>query len=232
MLFGGVMRYSRPASLSLCFSTVEVPEPLLADDLRADALQRTQNWVEKVIVKKGVCPFAAKPLKVGGVKIVVSESGTYEAVLEDIEREALEICKSGTCVPPLAPDVITTLIVAPHPSLQFSDDYHAQVHFSWEIMALLSNLELIPTVEDPKFGLQVVNFHPRGVKSVYSDAGAEAEDYVVRSPFPTFHLLREADMFEIAKPNSGYPDANLVPQRNAKMLAGWGLAKCQQLWGV
>jgi hypothetical protein len=218
--------------LSSRFATSTEPKAVLSENLSADALDRTNAWIGNVIVKKGVCPFAAKPLNDGGIRVFVSEAGTQEGLLKDITQEALALCNSDTTSCPSKPAATTTLIVAPHPSLLFATDYHAQVHFSWEVMSLLSDLSLIPTATDPTFGLQVVNFHPNGVKSVYSDSGATAEDYVTKSPFPTFHLLRERDMFDIVKPNSGYASPELVPARNAKMLGNWGLKECQRLWGI
>ena len=61
--------------------------------------------------------------------------------------------------------------------------------------------------------LQVVLFHPRAVHSLYeqADCGREsATNYSIRSPYPTFHFLRERDI--LAAITSGYPQVTCGPQ--------------------
>lgn len=184
------------------------------------------QWLDEVIVARGVCPFAVKPRKNDGVKVVVALAGSVEGVLKAIEEEALLLAHRLDKEHPY----VTTLVVVPHASLPFARDFRAQVLFSWDVLARLHDLGLAPTDAHPERGLQVVNFHPCGVKSIYAEGSAAPQDYVVRSPFPTFHLLREVDLFDVAKNTQAKPE--LVPARNANMLAAWGIEKCRDLWGV
>lgn len=203
------------------------PEYALTPDVAQDAHNHTVRWVDEVIVNRGVCPFASRPRKADGIKIVVASAGSQEGVLNVIKEEALLLgCEQSDN----NPRYVTTLVVAPHPSLPFARDFHAQVLFSWDILAELHDLNLTPTDESPDRGLQLVNFHPLGVKSVYTEGGVSPQDYVVKSPFPTFHLLREADLFEVARNPQAKPE--LVPVRNANMLTSWGIEKCKEVWGV
>ena len=41
--------------------------------------------------------------------------------------------------------------------------------------------------------LQLVNFHPKSIHSLYSPS-PDAYNYVNRSPLPCVHLIREADL--------------------------------------
>jgi len=76
--------------------------------------------------------------------------------------------------------------------------------------------------------LQVVNFHPAAVHSLYSQSALEdGSDFSIRSPLPTFHLLREEDVLA-AVADSGYPSPELIPTRNAVALRSLGAAECQQ----
>jgi len=211
-------RYSVPASSK--------PKHLLAPAVAQDAHDRTVKWIDQVIVNRGVCPFASKPRKADAIKVVVASADSQEGVLGVIKEEASLLGRDQSN----NPRYVTTLVVAPHTSLPFANDFHAQVLFSWDILAELHGLNLTPTDESPDRGLQLVNFHPLGVKSVYAEGGVSPQDYVVKSPFPTFHLLREVDLFDVAWNAQAKPE--LVPARNATMLASWGIEKCKELWGV
>lgn len=73
--------------------------------------------------------------------------------------------------------------------------------------------------------MQVVNFHPEAVHSLYEQNGAaNATDYTIRSPYPTFHLLRESDVLTAIA--GSYPSPELIPSRNAVALRGIGSREC------
>lgn len=84
--------------------------------------------------------------------------------------------------------------------------------------------------------LQVVLFHPKAVHSLYGEQpptadggeGGAAADFSIRSPFPTFHFLRESDI--MAAVTSGYPQPEQIPGRNARKLAALGSARLRAQW--
>ena len=72
--------------------------------------------------------------------------------------------------------------------------------------------------------VKVVTFHPKAVHSLYSLDGAEdGGEFSIRSPHPTFHLLREADVLAAV---AGYSRPELIPSRNAAALRNLGPAEC------
>ena len=76
--------------------------------------------------------------------------------------------------------------------------------------------------------LQLALFHPLAVRNLYAsgpDGGEDAEDYAMRAPFPTAHLLRVADV-EAVPPLS----AAAVPQRNRERLAGLGVERLRDVF--
>lgn len=96
--------------------------------------------------------------------------------------------------------------------------------------------------------MQVVNFHPKAVHSLYVQEGEEdGSEHTIRSPLPTFHLLREADVLSaVAGPvplsssssqatkGAAASFAELVPSRNAAALRQLGPTECgrrfKSLW--
>ena len=75
---------------------------------------------------------------------------------------------------------------------------HSQVHASWDVQQAIVEAGLETSV-------QVVLFHPKAVHSLYGEqqptadgdndgsGGEDATFFSIRSPFPTFHFLRERD---------------------------------------
>lgn len=71
---------------------------------------------------------------------------------------------------------------------------------------------------------QIASFHPD-----YCFQGAEENDaanYTNRSPYPTFHLIREASV-KIA--TEKHPDPDSIPERNVEYAREQGLEKMKTL---
>ena len=110
---------------------------------------------------------------------------------------------------------------------------HSQVHASWDVQQAIVEAGLETSV-------QVVLFHPKAVHSLYGEQQANADGdndasggeaatcFSIRSPFPTFHFLRERDI--MAAVTSGYPQPEEIPGRNARKLAALGSARLRAQW--
>mmetsp|Transcript_10085 Transcript_10085/g.15785 ORF Transcript_10085/g.15785 Transcript_10085/m.15785 type:complete len:84 (+) Transcript_10085:296-547(+) len=61
-----------------------------------------------------------------------------------------------------------------------------------------------------------------------SESHVTSADYALRSPHPTFHFLREKDV--LAALQSGYPNPEEIPARNAVKLDQVGLAELRRGW--
>jgi len=93
--------------------------------------------------------------------------------------------------------------------------------------------EVLPCAEDElaRFGLdcdlQIVPFHP---KAEYEDSPSVFADFVLRSPYPTVHLLRKADVAaaeeEWARRGRSTAD---VAAYNTALLAGVGRGELERL---
>jgi len=165
-----------------------------------DAEARTRAWVEQVVVRLGLCPFATAPLLAGRVRFATTFATDPDAVYRDCLGELLHLVENN-------PDTVeTTLVIVPHALARF-DDY----------LDMLASLEAAIEQAGLAGEVQVASFHPD-----YVFEGAAAEDpanYTNRSPHPTFHLIREAGL---AAALEGYPEPERIPERNAARLRELG----------
>ena len=166
----------------------------------ATYIAQTRCWLENVVLKHNLCPFAHKPFNGGQIRYVVTDSARVEFLLEDLQQE-LAYLRSV----PVA-EVETTLLI--HPGVL--EDFYDYNDFFDLVEGLL--------VQDGYEGeFQVASFHPD-----YQFEGTrpeDAENYTNRSPYPMLHLIRE-DSLEQAVTH--YPDVDAIPQRNIDTMNALG----------
>ncbi len=168
-----------------------------------------RQWLEQVVVGLNLCPFAARPLRGGQVRVMVSAAETELDLLTDLHME-LDLLEST----PVA-ELETTLIVVPNMLTDFLD-YN---DFLGQADEMLEQMEL-----DGIY--QVASFHPH-----YQFEGTEpgdAENLTNRSPFPLLHLLRE-DSVEAAI--DSHPDTERIPENNIRRMRELSLEQRRQLFG-
>ena len=139
------------------------------------AIAETRAWVELSVIGLNLCPFAKAPQNKGQVRYVLSEAREPEALLASLVDELNLLAEAP------AERIETTLLIHPHVLADFAD-YNDFLGIAEDAIA---ELGLEGTV-------QVASFHPR-----YQFAGCAADDVTNatnRSPYPTLHLLREANM--------------------------------------
>ncbi|WP_283132212.1 DUF1415 domain-containing protein [Enterovibrio norvegicus] len=158
-----------------------------------DVEAQTTEWLENVVIGLNLCPFAAKPQRNKQIKIEVCEGNTDEAVMETLLTE-LNLLESSDVA-----DLETTLLVTPNYFQDF-DDYNQFLDVADMIIE--------------QFGwrgiYQIASFHPD-----YCFADAEPDDesnLTNRSPYPVFHLIREASIEKALKYYGG--DADAIPDIN------------------
>lgn len=190
--------------------------------------ESTQNWFERVVIGEKLCPFASPLLKQEGLlRIVSSSATTTQEAIVDVQKEIFRLMED--------PEAIheTTLVVLDgdcdsedKENSTFVNDYMEFVRLSWELQA-----EAIGETYQGK--LQIVLFHPRATHQTYAasmdediDDDAAAQEYTIRSPYPTIHLLREDDVLKAVQ--SGYPDLEYLPSRNKAKLEEQGLDACRK----
>ncbi|XKH01528.1 DUF1415 domain-containing protein [Marinobacter nauticus] len=168
-------------------------------------ISATRKWVEDVVVGYNLCPFAKRELVRDRVRFVVSEAETEDELLQAVHAELQRLEDD--------PDIETTLLVHPN-VLQDFPIYNEFLDATDGLLAYM-NLEGI---------YQIASFHPD-----YQFEGTEpeaAENYTNRSPYPMFHLIREASL-EAAINN--YPDVDGIPQRNIELMEELGVEKMKAI---
>ena len=194
-------------------------------DAHTDSIvrSRTLQWIRRIVIGLNLCPFALLPFQNQQIKIVVvrdhHEKNNHDTmnvnsyndnIIQQVQHE-IELLVQTTAVAATKENTknipTTTLIVCPecHPN-----DF-------------LSYLDLVQVIEDmiqenDQYDgvVQLASFHPQ-----YCFNGSSSNDpdnCTNRSPYPTFHLLRESDVsfvVDTALPNQ---DSSIVWSRNVDLL--------------
>jgi hypothetical protein len=168
------------------------------------AVEVTRAWVSEIVVGLNLCPFAERALN--KTRFTQSDAETPEDLLLALGKE-LQLIASAP-----RQEIETTLLICPRATQNFLD-------FN-ELLGLAENLVHDLQLEGT---IQVVGFHP-----LFQFAGVEpdsVDNFTNRSPYPTFHLLREESISEIA----AKPEELLrIPERNTALLRQIGLEKMKQ----
>jgi hypothetical protein len=180
----------------------------LSSDKRVAA---TYKWFHTIVLGEKLCPFAP-PLSRNPelLRVVSLPNCTKQQAIELVSRQVDELVGQGE-----DPIHETTLVVLDSP---FLVDFRDFVRFSWE-------LQEVAVGEAHVDKLQLVLFHPQATHQTYGEESSSS-DYTIRSPYPTVHLLREADVMRAVK--SGYPNLDSLPARNKEKFIKQGLEVCQQ----
>ena len=168
-------------------------------------LAATRRWIETVVLRHGLCPFAGPVVSSGGLHIAVSKATSTEQLVDDFIAELLELAHTER------DKRETSLLVHPYVLTDF-DSYN---DFLDIVEATL--------VEAGMHGvIQVASFHPD-----YRFADEDADDpanYSNRSPYPMLHLLREVSINEAVQSWSAQGRSmEQIPQRNTELLRKMGL---------
>lgn len=164
----------------------------------ARVIAETSDWIDRVVIGLGLCPFA-KPVQTKQlVRYRVTDAETEQELLAALEQELLGLASAD-------PELVdTTLLI--HPSVL--GDFLDYNDFLGDADDKLQELAL-------EGELQIASFHPD-----YGFAGAPADDpanYSNRSPYPMLHLLREAS---VSRAVAAFPDASSIYERNVATLRG------------
>jgi len=168
-----------------------------------------RQWLETIVIGLRLCPFAARPVHEGRLRVVVSAARTELELLTELQLELQRLEDH-------APEVLeTTLIVVPLMLAQFAE-YN---DFLDQVDELLERFEW-------SGDYQVASFHPH-----YQFAGTaadDAENLSNRAPYPLLHLLRE-DSVEAAL--DAHPDPGQIPEDNIRRLRELNPLQRRQLFG-
>ncbi|WP_413698603.1 DUF1415 domain-containing protein [Psychromonas sp. KJ10-10] len=153
-------------------------------------ISETQNWVNNVIVKYNICPFARREVERGSIRYALIEQTKKKYVLQSLLDECRLLDENS--------EIETTLFIMPSGFEGFYD-----------FLDLVDLANDLLEMEGYEGVYQLANFHP---DYCFADEVQSApSNYTNRSPYPTLHIIREASM-ELAI--NHHPDVDAIPERN------------------
>lgn len=162
--------------------------------------QLTREWVESMVVGLNLCPFAAPVVKDNSLRYAVTEACEGEALVADFlaEVEMIQAADEQT--------IATTLFIVS----SGLEDFYVYLDYLHLFEELLQQAGLEGV-------FQLASFHPG-----YLFAGvpeADLSHWSNRSPWPTFHIIREAEM---SRALMHYSHPEQIPERNIERLRSLG----------
>ncbi|MGY6518428.1 MAG: DUF1415 domain-containing protein [Lysobacteraceae bacterium] len=184
-----------------------LPPARTRDMSDSDPIQRTRQWVERIVIGLNLCPFAKAVAARGRIRYVLSAARSEDELLHDLVAELRHLATT-----PADRDE-TTLLVHPGVLTDFLD-YND----------FLDIADAAIQTEDLEGEIQVASFHP---DYRFADAEPEAiENHSNRSPYPMLHLLRESSIDQAV---AAYPDPDAIIDRNKATLRTLGHAALRTL---
>jgi len=168
-------------------------------------IAQTKEWLNNVIVAHNYCPFARREVDKGSIRFQVVHETEFNSLLESVIQECVWLDQND--------ETETILIIFPSNLNDFN--------LFLDCLALTEDLIISQGYE----GIyQVASFHPG-----YCFQGADENDpanYTNRSPYPMFHLIREAS---VKRAIENHPDADSIPERNIEYAREQGIDKMKAL---
>lgn len=178
----------------------DVLHPFADAGSTASAIASTRRWLERAVIGLNLCPFAKAVYVKDQVRFAVTAAEGREELLAELRHELVRLAHADL------EEIATTLLIHP----QAMKDFIEFSFFLREIDAVVRDLGIEGT-------LQVASFHPG-----FEFAGSAPDDianWTNRSPHPTLHLLREAD---IDRAVAAFPDTAAIYERNIETLQRLG----------
>ena len=165
----------------------------------AIVIGQTKKWLSTIVIGRGLCPFAKSEFDNDRIHYAVIEERDLEGQMAALLAECAALDKDETRE--------TSLLIFPNAFVNFEDYLDGLA---------LANAVLKGAGYEGIY--QLASFHPN-----YLFEGAAEDDaanYTNRSPYPIFHILREASL-EAAL--MSYPNPEQIPERNIEVTRRLGL---------
>lgn len=155
-----------------------------------NVIRQTKTWIDEVVIRLSLCPFAAPVVANNSIKYVVSSGDKTEQHLMQLGDIFTRLDKE--------PDIETSLLIFTRIYSAF-DDYLDLLHLANMLLDDLGYCGIY----------QLASFHP---DYHFADSTEDdASNFSNRSPFPMLHILRENS---VEKAVNGYGDIEHLPQNN------------------
>lgn len=163
-----------------------------------EIIQKTQHWVDRMVVGLNLCPFAKHTIDHGQLRYVVCGDSHLQALTDCLVSELKKLDDN--------PSIETTLVIHPN-SLHAFEDYLDYLAVADQLLNELGYEGVF----------QIAGFHPD--YQFDEVVPADPANHTNRSPFPMMHLLRESS---VERAIASHPDIDSVPERNIELLRQLG----------
>ncbi|PKF57134.1 DUF1415 domain-containing protein [Alteromonadales bacterium alter-6D02] len=164
-----------------------------------------QSWVDSVIVRMNICPFAKAEVASQRVNYVVAKPDNTEQYLAQLLRHCQQLDQQ--------PEIATTLMLFSDPFLTFAD-----------YLDLVTQAEDVLYHEGYEGVYQLASFHP---DYCFADSNEQdAANFTNKAPYPILHLIREGD---ITKALANFLRPEQIPERNIEYTRRKGLSQMQDV---
>jgi hypothetical protein len=170
-------------------------------------VQDTLRWLERAVIGLNLCPFAKAVYVKNQVHCLVSAAKELETLRDDLIHALKDLVAHS-------PDERDTTILVIQHLLKDFYDYNDFLNVADDCLIALG-------LEGE---IQIASFHPQ-----YQFAGTDEDDitnFTNRSPYPTFHLIREAS---IDRAVAAFPEAEAIFEVNMATMSQLGLEGWQAL---
>lgn len=171
------------------------------------AAEQTRAWVKNFIIGLNLCPFAKVPFDKDQIRFEVAESDGFEEIYRELLSAFNRLFNAD------AKETETSLFVVP----AGLDDFEDYLDMLDAANQAIEDSGLEGTI-------QLASFHPN-----YCFDGVDYDDpanFSNRSPYPMFHLIREASLEQALK---NYPNPEEIPERNVALLRDMGEEKIREI---
>jgi hypothetical protein len=158
------------------------------------------RWLDEVVIGERFCPFAKQPRIHDTIRMSICDAKDTKEVLSALASECKYLDDNSDCE--------TSLLVLSKALTKF-DDYLFVLQLANELMIDLGYEGVY----------QLASFHPQYLFD--GEPIDEISHYTNRSPYPIFHLIREAS---VSKALENVAEPELIPRRNIAHANTLGLA--------
>lgn len=168
------------------------------EDVAVDEVDRVREWIQEIVIRLGLCPYAAKPYTAEQIRYVVSAAVTDEELIHDFYAEACTLLEAEE------EEIATSFLIAPHYNSGIDDYYYL---YEWLVGTLEEAGDEAAAAADEAATnsvelhvgdrIQPAFFHPQWS---FSELSADAPlHFEKRAPYPVINLLRRAQLDAVVK---------------------------------
>ncbi|MEW9798716.1 DUF1415 domain-containing protein [Alteromonas sp. CYL-A6] len=149
------------------------------------AIAATRQWLDDIVIKHNFCPFARYVREPERIRYVLTDAGMVD--LPDVLNAECKHLDDDN-------ETATTLLILMHEEMHEFDSYLDTLALATQWMSSLGYDGIY----------QLASFHPD--YQFEGEPASAASHYTNRSPYPLFHLIREADIERSLAHYDGDPD--------------------------